>query len=152
MTRALRAALLCLAAVAALALAACGGDDESNDYVDDVNAVQNEFLDTMTEVASTPPTNPSQAGDVVSEMEDAFATAADDLEAIDPPEEVADLHDELVTTMSDLGTQVADLGESLTSGNPQQTAQAATELQAALTEAQTEVTSLTDQINEELGG
>lgn len=152
MTRALRAALLCLAAVAALALAACGGDDESNDYVDDVNAVQNEFLDTMTEVASTPPTTPAQAGDVVSEMEDAFSAAADDLEAIEPPEEVADLHDELITTMSDLGDQVAGLGEALTSGNPQQTTQAATELQASLTEAQTEVTSLTDQINEELGG
>ena len=152
MTRALRAALLCLAAVAALALAACGGDESSDEYIDDVNAVQNEFLDTMTEVASTPPTNPAQAGDVISEMEAAFTTAADDLEAIDPPEDVADLHEELTTTMSDLGGQVADLGESLTGGNPQQTAQAATELQAALTEAQSEVTTLTDQINEELGG
>ena len=95
MNRALRAALLCFVAAAALALAACG-NSEQNDYVDQVNDVQNQFLDTMTQVASTPPTNPKEAGQLVSDMQDAFTTAADDLEGIEPPDDVADLHQQLI--------------------------------------------------------
>ncbi len=150
MNRAMRAAMAVFVAVAALALAACG-NEEQNDYVDQVNDVQNAFLEEMTAVASTPPTNASQAGDVVARMQDAFTTAAEDFEGIDPPEEVTDLHDELTATMSDLGEQIGELKAAL-QGGAQQAQQAAVELQSALAEAETRVTELTDQINEELGG
>lgn len=149
MKRVLRAVLVCAALVAALAFAACGNEDE-NEYVDEVNAVQQSFLDEVTAAASTPPTNPQQAGELVSTMQDAFTNAAEEFEAIEPPEDVADLHDQLVTTMADLGAQIGDLGEALQSGNPQQAATAATELQASITESQTEVTGLIDQINSQL--
>jgi hypothetical protein len=151
MNRVLRAAMVAFALVAALALAACG-NEEQNDYVDEVNAVQNAFLDEMTAVAATPPTNASQAGDVVGRMQEAFTTAAEDFEGIDPPDEVAELHDELIATMSDLGDQIGQLQDALQSGNAQQAQQAAVELQSALAEAQTRVTELTDQINAEFEG
>jgi hypothetical protein len=148
--RVLRAALLCCLTVAALALAACG-NSEQNDYVDQVNAVQTEFLNAMTAAASTPPTNPSQAGDLISSMEDAFNTAAEDLQAISPPDDVADLHQQLIDKMSELGDKVSEVGKALKSGNQQQAQQAAQELQDALLQAQTDVTDLTTQINDQLG-
>ena len=152
MMRVFRAALLCCLAVAALAVAACGSNSEANDYVDQVNAVQTEFLNAMTDAASTPPANASQAGELISSMEDAFNTAAEDLQAISPPDDVADLHQQLIDKMSELGDKVAEVSDALKSGSQQQAQQAALELQDALLQAQTEVTDLTSQINDELGG
>jgi hypothetical protein len=137
--------------IAALAFAAGCGNDEQNDYVDDVNAAQQSFLDEMTAAASTTPTNPSQADQLIGDMQGAIDAFVSDLEGIDPPEEVSDLHDELITTMSDIGDQIGELGDALTSGNPQQAAQAATQLTTAVSTAQTDVTSIIDQINSEFG-
>ena len=145
----LHLAALALAMFAALAITACGNDEE-NEYVDEVNGVQTAFLDEITAAASTPATNPSQVSDLVGAMQGAFDTAAADLGAVEPPEEVVDLHDELIATMSELGDQVGTVGEALQSGNAQEAQQAAIELQAALTESQTQVTELTDEINNQL--
>jgi hypothetical protein len=151
MTRALRAVLVAVAMIAALAFAAGCGNEEENDYVDDVNAAQQSFLDEMTTAASTTPTNPSQADQLIGDMQGAIDSFVSDLEGIEPPEDVADLHDELITTMSDIGDQIGELGDALTSGNPQQAAQAATQLTTAVSTAQTDVTSIIDQINSEFG-
>lgn len=149
MNRVHRGGLAAAGVLAALAIAACG-NGEQNDYVDQVNEIQTTFLEDLTASASTPPTDAEGAGDLVAEMEGAFTTAADDLEAIDPPEEVADLHAELISSMSTLGEQVSGLGGALESGNPQQVQEAALELQGALTESESEVSSLITDINTQL--
>lgn len=147
----LRLTLALLAAVAALAVAACG-NDEQNSYVDDVNAAQNEFLDSMTQAASQPPpTNAQQANALVSSMEDSLNAFADDLEGIEPPEDVADLHQELITTTTDVADEIGKLGKALQSGDPRRAAQAATQLSTVVTSAQGKFTSLIDQINTKLG-
>jgi hypothetical protein len=151
MNRVLRTTLLCFAAIAALAFAACG-NGEQNDYVDQVNEVQQSFLDQVTEAASTPATNPQQVGEMIAAMQDAFTTAADDLSAIDPPEEVTDLHAQLTSTMADLGDQVAEVGKALQGGNPAAAQQAALQLQSAITTSQEQVTQLIDDINAQLQG
>jgi hypothetical protein len=152
MTRVLRAAFVAVAMIAALAFAAGCGNDEQNDYVDQVNDAQQSFLDEMTAAASqASPTNASQADQLIGDMQGAIDSFVSDLEGIDAPEEVADLHDELITTMSDIGAQIGELGDALTSGNPQQAAQAAAQLTTAVSSAQTEVTSIIDQINAEFG-
>jgi hypothetical protein len=152
MTRALRAALVAVAMIAALAFAAGCGNEEENDYVEQVNDAQQSFLDEMTAAASqAAPANASQADQLIGDMQAAIDSFVSDLEGIDPPEEVADLHDELITTMSDIGSQIGELGDALTSGNPQQAAAAATQLTTAVSAAQTDVTSIIDQINEEFG-
>ena len=151
MNRVLRVALAAVVLVASLAFAAGCGNEEQNDYVDQVNDVQNAFLAEMTDAAEQPPpTNASQADALVSGMQDALNNAAADLEAIEPPDDVANLHDELVTTMSGLGDQLGELGDALQSGNPQQATQAASQLSTAVSTAQTDITTLIDEINSEL--
>ena len=152
MTRVLRAALVAMAMIAALAFAAGCGNEEQNDYADDVNSAQESFLEEMTAAASQAnPANAGQADQLIGEMQGAIDSFVSDLEGIEPPEEVADLHDELITTMSDIGGEIGELGDALTSGNPQQAAQAAAQLTTAVSSAQTEVTSIIDQINAEFG-
>ena len=41
----------------ALALVACGSDEEANDYVDQVNGIQVELVDEVTETISGAPTS-----------------------------------------------------------------------------------------------
>jgi PBP1b-binding outer membrane lipoprotein LpoB len=145
------ASMLAVAAVALIA-AGCGDVEEQNDYVDQVNALQTELVSEVTAVVSgTPPSNAQQAADVAGELGDVFNDSADDIEAVTPPEEVADLHAELVAKIRDIADQINAAEEAFTSGNAQEAAQAATELQSATNSAQTELNSLIDQINAEFG-
>lgn len=141
--------VLAIAAVAVIAVG-CGDVEEQNDYVEQVNALQNELVAEVTDaVSGTPPSNPRQAAAVAGELGDIFSASADDIEAVTPPEEVADLHAQLVETIREIADQIASAEDAFTSGNAQEAAQAATELQNATNSAQTELNSLIDQINAE---
>jgi hypothetical protein len=140
-------------AAAALALAACGSNDEANDYIDEVNSVQEGLVTEVTDaVSQAPPANPEAAAAVATDLETVFNDTADELEAIEPPDDVAELHDDLVAAVRDVGTRIGDAEQAFSSGNPQQAAQAALELQQATTDLQTELNTLIDDINEQLQG
>ena len=149
MNRALRAAMVAFALVAALAIAACG-NEEQNDYVDQVNAAQTEFVDEMTAVAQAPPTSPGQIDQLITDMQSTIESFTGDLEGIEAPDDVADLHDQLITSMAEIGDQLGELSTGLQSGDPQELAAAATELAQVATKAQTDLTNLIAQINSEL--
>jgi predicted nucleic acid-binding Zn-ribbon protein len=152
MKRVHRPALTVLALVCALAFAAGCGNGEQNDYVDEVNALQTELSTSLTEAGSNiDPANPKSAVAAIGTMQEAFTNAADELEAVDPPEEVADTHAQLVETLRGIGDQIATVEESLGSGNPQAMVAALTEMQTSVTQAQTELSSLVDEINAEFG-
>ena len=138
---------------AAVALAATGcGNGEKNDYVDQVNAIQNTLQTQAAAEISNAPTSPAQAGKFAEKLQQLFADAADQLEAVDPPSDVADLHAQLVAKVRDVGNQIGKVVDAFNSGNPQQIQQAATELQTAIGSSQTELSSLIDQINSTLQG
>ncbi len=140
-----------IAVGAAGAIAAGCGNEEQNDYVDEVNSIQQEIADAATQAGSTPATNPQEAAEVGRQIADAFAQGAADLEAVDPPEEVADLHQQLIDQLSTVADDINNAADAFESGNAQQAQQAAVELQQSVTTAQTEVDSLIDQINSEFG-
>jgi hypothetical protein len=143
--------VLVVVASAAVALAATGcGNAEKNDYVDKVNEIQNNLQTQATQAISTAPTNPAQAGELVKKLEAIFSDAADQLAAVDPPEDVADLHNQLVDKVREVSSQIGKLSDAFDSGNPQQIQQAATDLQSAITKSQTDLSSLIDQINSQL--
>ena len=132
-------------------IAGCGDSEEKNDYVDQINELQLTYVDDVTEVVSgTPPTSPEAAAEVAGNLGDVTQGLADDIAAVEPPEEVADLQEQLVGTVEDIAAQIEDAEETLANGNPQEAAQAATALQTATSEAQTELGSIIDQINSEL--
>lgn len=142
-------ALVLALVLAAFVAAGCGGDsEEKNDYVDQVNELQLAYVDDVTAlVSAAPPTTPQESAEVATELADLTEGVADDIEAVDPPEEVADLHDELVATLRDVVDQIRGAQKELASDDPQAAANAASELQAATSGAQTELNSLIDQIN-----
>ena len=151
MKRSARVSMVVIAIAAAAGIAAGCGNGEQNDYVDQVNAIQQDIADAATEAGSSAPSNPQEAADVGHQIADAFAQGADDLEAVDPPEEVADLHQQLTDELSTVSDDINQAADTFESGNAQQAAQAAVDLQSSVTEAQTTVNSLIDQINSEFG-
>jgi hypothetical protein len=151
MKRSARVITVLIAIATAAVIAAGCGNGEQNDYVDQVNSIQQDIADAATEAGSSAPSNPQEAADVGHQIADAFAQGATDLEAVDPPEEVADLHQQLTDELKSVADQINQAADTFESGNAQQAAQAAVELQTSVTEAQTTVNSLIDQINSQFG-
>jgi Family of unknown function (DUF6376) len=144
---------LVLTASFALAATGCGSNDEANSYVDQVNAIQTKLqTDATAAIAGGAPTSGAEAAQFAKKLQGLFAQAADDLEAVTPPDDVADLHAQLVAKVREIGDQIGKAADAFASGNPQQIQQAATELQTAIGSAQGELSSLIDQINSTLQG
>jgi hypothetical protein len=135
----------------ALALVACGSDEEANDYVDQVNGIQVELVDEVTEtISGAPPADPKTAAEVATDLEGVFVATADELEAITPPEDVSRLHGELVAAIRGVGARIGEAEKAFSSGSPQRAADAARELQATTTDLQTELNTLINEINSQL--
>ena len=137
--------------VAAALIAGCGDNEEKNDYVDQINEIQTQFVDDVNNVVSgQTPSTPDDAANLATDLADLTDQTADDIAAVDPPDEVADLQQELVSTLHDVADQIDSAGDAFSSGNPQQAAQAATELQTATQKAQTDLNRIIDEINSTL--
>ena len=95
-------------------LVACGGDTTAkNEYVAAVNRAQTEFA---AGIAKARPG--ADAAKTFDDMQAAIDKVVADLRAVDPPDEVAALHERLVREMAGFGTAVEQAAGSLTSGDP----------------------------------
>jgi len=151
MYRVARAVLIVFALVAALAIAACGSNDEQNDYVDQVNEQTSQLQQAMTDATSNiTPGDTESAGNAIDSAQQAIEENADALEAIDPPEEVADLHAQLVEATRSVADQLEEFQKALTGGNPQQLIQAVQKFQTDATQTLNQLRQTTDDINAEL--
>ena len=137
------------AVVLALAVASCG-NEEDNDYVGEVNSLQEAYVEDVTELTTTPATSANAVAKTATELSELTAGLAADIEAVDPPDDVTDLHQQLVDAMNGVADEIGGLESRLSGADPQQAIQAATDLTAAVTDSQTEIRSLIDQINEQL--
>ena len=145
---------LAAVAVASLALVAggCGGNDEANDYVSEVNAATGRFDDAVTTVASQAPSadSPSQAGKLLDAFAAELDRSASRVKQISPPEDVADLHARLIKRIANLSDQVAAAADELRGASA---GRAARELQAFVSKATSEgqeVNNTIEQINRKL--
>ena len=147
-----RLIVLVLTAASALAVAACGEDtNEKNDYVDSVNEVTTTLNEGLTEISSgAAATSPDQAATLFADFGEQLNTASADIEGIDPPEEVAGLHDQLVTLIQDLSATATNAADEIESGGPAAVTGVATEFIAESTTASTEVDSTITEINSKL--
>lgn len=143
-----------LVAASALAVAACGGDtEEKNDYVDAVNEVTTTLNQGLTEVSSgAAATSPEEAATVFADFGDQLDTAASDLEEIEPPGDVTDLHDKLVAQTKDLGATATNAADEIEAGGAAAITGVATEFIAEATTASTEVDATISEINDTLQG
>lgn len=142
-------AVLAFAVIAAgLIAAGCGDTEDKNAYVDEINELQLAYVDDVTQaVAGAPPTNAKEAAAAAGELADLTEGVADEIEAVEPPEDVADLHGQLVEALRGVATDITGAQDALTSGDQAEATDAATQLQGAITNAQTELNSLIEQIN-----
>jgi hypothetical protein len=135
----------------AFAVAACGSNEEDNDYVEQVNEIQNRLVDEVTEtVSGDPPANPRAAAEVAADLQGVFTSTANEFDAVEPPDDVADLHDELVGAIRGVGARIGEAEKAFASGSSKQAARAALELQSATTDLQPQLTALIDDINAQL--
>ena len=149
MTRLRTALAIGIVLALSLVTVACGSEEE-NDYVDEVNALQTDFFSQFQDLTAE---TPSSAGDVAAtttELADLTSQLATDIEAVEPPEQVADLHQQFVDELNKLADELAGLEEQVRGADPQEALQAATELITAITDSQNELQSLITQINNEL--
>jgi hypothetical protein len=108
--------VLALLAASALALAACDEDTaENNDYVDQVNEVSSTLLSSVQTLPASGG-SPQQISGALNQVADQVGTAATDLSEIDPPEDVADLHDRIVTDLNTLSDEATNAANEVKSG------------------------------------
>jgi hypothetical protein len=114
-------------AVAVLAVAligvACGGDDRlsKEEYEQQLDEIGNEFATTIQEVFSAPelqnPDSLGQAADIIRDGQQVIADAADEMAALNPPEEVQEQHDKLVEGFRDLAADLGTFADDAEEGN-----------------------------------
>ena len=143
-----RALLAALVAAGAFALAACG--DGKDDYAADVKDIVQPVSSKLQSLGSQLQGQGSQQ-DKVADLEEAETTvnaAADDLDALSPPEDVQDEHDEYVST---LRTLADDIG-AVTQAVEDQDQAAAQEALAKLQQTTQEVQSAEDALEKAVEG
>lgn len=154
--------LALLLALAALALVACGGDDDEGGDDGGGEPLSAEEYDAQTEAAlesfanlnelSAPLANPDSveqyvAGvrDIVSEIEGTVT----ELDAIEPPENVAALHDELIATVDAYGAAFPPVADAAEAGDETALQAGAEDLQQAALDFQSDATDLAQRFEAE---
>src|SRR3990172_12662816 len=119
--------LLALALAFGLFVAACGGDNgggsagggdrlSKDDYIAKVTAVGEKMSSTLEGVGETP--SDAEAGaKQFAELSEALKGAADELAALNPPEEVQAAHEKFSEGISMLADEISNAGEGMMGGD-----------------------------------
>jgi hypothetical protein len=143
-------------AFAALALGACGGDDDrkaKNAYVSEVNAAQSQFASTVTTVSEriTPKSSSSQDRKTLAQFQAAIAEVVTNLRDIDVPEDVKSEHGQLVEAMSGFGGEIEKATKALRNPDTRTIAEAQKAIQAATQTVNVRIDAAIAAINSKLG-
>jgi hypothetical protein len=155
MTFIARLVLLTVAALALVVAGGCGGSDtkKSNDYIKEINKVQQDFATNVQKVGSSSSAGSdplAAAQKTFADLKMAIDKAISDLKAVEPPDKVKDLHAQLVGEMDEFATEVKAAGDSLKSKDPQKILQAQSKFATDAGSIETKVTQTIDQINTKL--
>lgn len=150
-----RTLLALTGAIATLGIAACGGDDNGG-------ALSTEEYDERTEAAlqsivdldelSEPLANPGSVEeyvDGVRAIEAEISSVVDELEAIEPPSEIASLHDELIELVAGYGAAFPPVADAAEAEDQKELQKQAQKLQESAVEFQQTATDLDARFQEE---
>jgi hypothetical protein len=107
----------------AVVVAGCGGGERLSKaaYTARLAAVGEEFMDTAEEVFSAPelqsPKSLKEAADKIREGADVIAGAADDLDAINPPEAAEEGHDLLIEGLREFADDLEGFADDAEDGD-----------------------------------
>jgi hypothetical protein len=106
--------LACLAALA-IAVTACGS--ETNDYRKDVSSIQEKYVEQLQQQATTASQNiqsdPTAAAASLDQLAATSNKMADEIAAVDPPDDKQQLADQLVGAYRQLGTSALELKQAV---------------------------------------
>jgi hypothetical protein len=153
MSQILRLALLAALALSLVAVG-CGDDTASkNEYVDAVNKAQTDFAGAVSKIqADASSASPDQAKQVFDDLAGEVDKVVSDLEAVEPPEDVSDLHNQLVDQMGSFGDSIREAGDSIDGGDPQAIVEATTKFAQEVSKLGTDISKTIDEINQQLQG
>lgn len=139
-----------LAACSALALAACGADtSENNEYVDEVNQVNAALLESVETIPATGG-SPGQVSTALESVSAQLRTAASDLAAVSPPDDVADLHAEIVHDVETLSEEASNAANEVAAGGAAGAAGVVAQFVAEANRIGAEIDATITEINEVL--
>lgn len=144
-----------LALIVAAALAGCGGGDGANsDYATALNQAQNTLLKRVTQLNTriTATSTPAQDRATLKVYATAVDTAVRDLRAIDPPDDLARLHQQFVGQVAEYGTVVRQARDRLSSGSVKSGLAVRSTLPASLQRIARELNATINAINTKLQG
>ena len=149
-----------LVATAALAVAGCGGDDDSgddggealseSDYAAEIQSILTTFgeesISLGTELSSA--TTPDELRSGVDDLQALTQTAVDDLNAIEPPESAAEGHETLTGALEGYLSDIETLASAVESDDPKAAQEAAVEFQEAAVDVQSELSDAATQLQD----
>lgn len=175
--RTLRIPLIILALVGLIAVAGCGGDDDTStsaeettteettseealsaeEYSTEVQSILTEFGTNFQELGSqiSAAGSPDEFSGLVDDAESEIQSAIDEFAAITPPEEAQEGHDQVLAALEDFSSKLTDVSDAAESGDDQALADAATALQSAGFDFQDQLLQAQESLQDagiELGG
>lgn len=146
--------ILCLLLVA-VPLSACGsgGDTQkTNQYVGEVNAIQNQVAAQFRQAGTALSPTSSRASNrkALDAFDKAVATAVTKLEAVKPPAEVKTLHAQLVTEVGSYRSAIAAARRALAAKTAAGLVAGQTSFATQTAQASAAITSAIDDINRKL--
>jgi hypothetical protein len=150
MNRTRRAAALCLICLAAIAVAACG-EDEDNAFKEDYNTAVKPLSELNADIGESLGGAAGQSNDAIAtkfqELADKAQQARDNLAELDPPEDAKDSFDELLSSLQKGADDLRAVSEAAKDGDPQAARQAAQDLVSSGQDIQKAETALQNAVD-----
>ncbi len=150
--RNLKITLMLLALVGLLAVAGCGGDDDSSgttatessttatdssgadsDYAQQLSTILQDFGTSFQSIGTKLQgvNDPAALSSGIDDLESQIQTTISDLEALDVPEGAQEGQDQIVAALKDFSSKITSLGDAVDSGDKASVKTAAEDLQAS---------------------
>lgn len=147
-----RQPLALIGVLAVLVLPACGGEEapSADEYEEQTEAALQTILDL--DELSAPLANPESVDQYVTGVREIAAKiegSVDELKGIDPPQDVASLHEELVTAVESYGAAFAPVADAAEARDEEALQSSAEELKAAAAAFQETGAQLDEQFRDE---
>lgn len=130
-------------------LAGCGGDDSLSDqeYSDELGAAIGPIIESG-DLGLGDSSDPDELAQNLAEAKSLLSTAADELEALNPPEDAVEANDQLVQALNDVNASIDPVIEAAESGDQEQAMQEVADFQEAATDFQAEFSDAAMQLEE----
>jgi hypothetical protein len=149
-----RVAIVGILALAAVAPAACGSGSEEDDYVDRLNEITEVLRDDVSQLSKDGVAvgDPEETAQVYDEFAAEFGQAAAEAAELEPPGEIADLHDRIVDDLESMEMEASNAAEAVRAGGADDIVHVSARLEIDEGRLAADIDGTIQEINAELSG